>query len=147
MAIVTVKLRGIPETEAAIGWAGGHSVVVDRPEGKAGGQGLGFSGGQLLALAIGGCFCNILHFVAFEMGVRLASVSVDAAVTFEGDPPLATSAAIRATVEGADGDADLDALLKRAEERCPVSNSVFRGFPVSVVPDRPAAGRGRKAHT
>jgi hypothetical protein len=33
-----------------MGWAGGHTIIVDRPEGKAGGMGLGFNGGQLLAL-------------------------------------------------------------------------------------------------
>ena len=64
MSSMTVRLGSIPETEAALGWAGGHSVVVDRPEGKAGGQGLGFNGGQLLGLAIGGCLCNDLYYVA-----------------------------------------------------------------------------------
>ena len=51
MAQMTVELRNIGGTEAALGWAGAHTLVVDRPEGKAGGQGLGFNGGQLLALA------------------------------------------------------------------------------------------------
>ena len=48
--------------------------MVDRPEGKAGGMGLGFNGGQLLALAIGGCFCNDLHYAAHAMGIRLRSL-------------------------------------------------------------------------
>ena len=48
MASMTVQLRSLPSTEAAVGWAGAHTVVVDRPEGKAGGKGLGFNGGQLL---------------------------------------------------------------------------------------------------
>lgn len=53
-----IELRNVAGTEAAMGWAGGHTVVIDRPEGKAGGLGLGFNGGQMLALAIGGCYCN-----------------------------------------------------------------------------------------
>ena len=56
MLSATVELRNVEGTEAAGGWAGAHTVVVDRPDGKAGGRGLGFNGAQLLALTIGGCF-------------------------------------------------------------------------------------------
>ena len=38
---MSVQLRSIPDTEAAVGWAGDHTIVVDRPPGKAGGRGLG----------------------------------------------------------------------------------------------------------
>ena len=130
MATMTVKLRGIPETEAAIGWAGAHAVVVDRPEGKAGGQGLGFNGGQLLGLAIGGCLCNDLYYVAHEMSIGLTSVSVDVAVTFEGTPLLATSAAVQIAVETADKTADVETLIQRARAISAVSNSIARGVPV-----------------
>src|SRR5689334_17641520 len=41
MTTMTVQLRSIPDTEAALGRAGGHTIVVDRPDGKAGGMGLG----------------------------------------------------------------------------------------------------------
>jgi hypothetical protein len=34
MATTSVTLRSIPDTEATIGWSGGHSVVVDRPGGR-----------------------------------------------------------------------------------------------------------------
>ncbi len=133
MTTMHVKLRGIPSTEASLGWAGAHSVVVDRPEGRAGGQGLGFNGGQLLGLAIGGCFCNDLYYVAHEMGIRLASVAVDVAVTFDGSPLRATSAAVRVAVEAMDENADVDALVRRAEETSTVSNSISQGVPVSVT--------------
>ncbi|WP_352751767.1 hypothetical protein [Mesorhizobium sp. M0518] len=56
MVSMSVELRNMGGTQAAMGWVGGHTIIVDRPEGKAGGMGLGFNGGQLLALAIGGCF-------------------------------------------------------------------------------------------
>jgi organic hydroperoxide reductase OsmC/OhrA len=136
MTTMTVKLRAIPETEASIGWAGAHSVVVDRPEGKAGGQGLGFNGGQLLGLAIGGCFCNDLYYVAYAMGIRLASVAVDVTVTFDGDPLLVTSAAVQVVIEAVDENADLDALIRRAEATSTVSNSISRGVPVRISPCR-----------
>lgn len=54
MPSVSVHLNNIAGTEAAMGWAGSHTVIADRPVGKAGGMGLGFNGAELLALAIGG---------------------------------------------------------------------------------------------
>ena len=42
--------------------------------------------GQLLGLAIGGCFCNDLQYVAHEMGVYLTSIAVDVTVDLEGSP-------------------------------------------------------------
>ena len=130
MTSMTVQLRSLPDTEAAMGWAGAHTVVVDRPEGKAGGKGLGFNGGQLLGLAIGGCFCNDLHYVAHEMGLRLTSVEVDVTVSFEGSHLLATEAVLRARVSAADKGADIDALIRRAQAVSTVSNSLKRGVPV-----------------
>lgn len=134
MTAMTMSLRSMPGTEACIGWAGVHSVIVDRPDGTAGGKGLGFNGGQLLGLAIGGCFCNDLHYVAHEMGIRLTDVAVDVTVTFEGNPLRATSAAVQVSVEAADGSADLAALIRKAQETSTVSNSISRGVPVSVSP-------------
>lgn len=132
MSAVTVQLRSIPDTSAAVGWAGAHTIVVDRPEGKAGGKGLGFNGGQLLGLAIGGCFCNVLQNVAHDMGIRLASIAVDVTMTFEGDPPVATQATMKVAVTTLNQDTDIDGLIKRAQETCPVSNSVRRGIPVQM---------------
>lgn len=86
MADVSVELRNIAATQAALGWAGTHTLVVDRPEGKAGGRGLGFNGGQLLALALGGCFCNDLRYAAAELGAHLEEISVSVKVTLDGEP-------------------------------------------------------------
>ncbi|HEX4571035.1 MAG TPA: OsmC family protein [Dongiaceae bacterium] len=97
---------------------------------KAGGKGLGFNGGQLLGLAIGGCFCNDLHYVAHEMGLRLTSVEVDVMVSFEGSPLLATGAVLRARVSAAEKGADIEDLIKRAQAVSTVSNSLKRGIPV-----------------
>lgn len=132
MTTMTVKLRGIPETEASIGWAGAHSVVVDRPAGRAGGQGLGFNGGQLLGLAIGGCLCNDLYYAAHDLGIRLRSVAVDVTVTFDGSPLLATAAAVQVAVEAEDESADIEGLVQRAAAASTVSNSISRGVPVSI---------------
>jgi organic hydroperoxide reductase OsmC/OhrA len=135
MTTMTVQLRSIPGTQGAVGWADGHTIVVDRPEGKAGGMGLGFNGGQLLGLAIGGCFCNDLQYVAHDMGVSLATIAVDVTVTLEGSPLLATQATMRVAVKAADKTADVESVLRRAREISAVTNSIERGFPIRIVED------------
>ena len=132
MAQMTVELRNIAGTEAALGWAGAHTLVVDRPEGKAGGQGLGFNGGQLLALAIGGCFCNDLRYVAHARGIALGAIAVKVALDLAGEPLLATGATISVACELPEG-GDPKALIAEAERISTVSNSLKAGVPVRVT--------------
>ncbi len=131
MPSMTVELRNVAGTEAAMGWADGHTLIVDRPEGKAGGMGLGFNGGQLLALAIGGCFCNDLRYAAHEMGVGLAGIAVNVTIELEGTPLLATSARMQVVCETSDG-SDPRPVIARAEAVSTVANSLRRGVPVDV---------------
>jgi organic hydroperoxide reductase OsmC/OhrA len=132
MAQMTVELRNIGGTEAALGWAGAHTLVVDRPEGKAGGQGLGFNGGQLLALAIGGCFCNDLRTVAHARGVTLDAISVKVTLELSGEPLLATGATMFVACDLPDG-GDATALIAEAERISTVANSLKVGVPVRVA--------------
>jgi organic hydroperoxide reductase OsmC/OhrA len=132
MTAVSIDLRNVPGTAAALGWAGAHTVVVDRPQGKAGGMDLGFNGAQLLALAIGGCFCNDLRYAAGELGVSVATISVSVTLDMDGTPLLATSATL-VSCETADGTM-ADKVIARATEVTMVTNSVRRGFPIEIQP-------------
>lgn len=132
MSLVTVELRNIAGTEAAMGWAGSHTLIVDRPEGKAGGMGLGFNGAQMLALTIGGCFCNDLRYVAQEMGVGIRNLAVSVTVRLEGQPLLASSAAMSVACELMD-DSDSCLLIEKTKESCMVSNSLRKGIPVVIA--------------
>lgn len=129
MASMSVSLRSIPDTQAAVGWAGGHTVVIDRAEGRAGGMGLGFNGGQMIALAIGGCLCNDVRYMAEMMGVEIDAIAVDVTITLEGEPALVTGANVSVRVEGL---GDISDLIRRAAEDSTVGNSVSRGFPVMI---------------
>ncbi|WP_210482827.1 OsmC family protein [Microvirga antarctica] len=131
MVSTTIELRNVQGTQAAMGWAGGHTVVVDRPDGKAGGKGLGFNGGQLLALAIGGCFCNDLRYVADAMGVPLGKIAVSVTIELEGAPLLTTGATMMVSCEALDG-SDPEAIIERARATCMVSNSLRAGIPVTI---------------
>ena len=131
MVAMTVELRSVAGTEAAMGWAGGHTIVVDRPEKTAGELGLGFNGAQLLALALGGCFCNDLRYVAHDMGVALGKIAVGVTVELSGDPLVATAATMRVDCETVDGSDPL-AVIERAKTTCMVSNSLRQGVPVAI---------------
>lgn len=132
MAEVKVALRNVAGTEAALGWAGAHTIVVDRPEGKAGGSGLGFNGAELLGLALGGCFANDLRYVAHELGIALDTVEIGVTVTLDGTPLVATDAAMTVACTCADG-GDPAAVIAAAEARCTVSHSLQRGVRVTIA--------------
>jgi organic hydroperoxide reductase OsmC/OhrA len=131
MPQMMVELRNIAGTEAALGWAGACTVVVDRPDGKAGGKGLGFNGGELLALAIGGCFCNDLRYVAHARGIALEGLSVTVTLDLAGEPLLATGATMSVACDLAQG-SDATALIAEAERISTVANSLKVGVPIHI---------------
>ena len=133
MPEVTVELRSLPDTEAAVGWAGTHSIVVDRPAGKAGGRGLGFSGGEMLALAIGGCLCNDLRYIAHTRGWRIDSLAVTATLRLSGEPLLVEAAEVQVAIHGPLNEMQMATLLREAERDSTIGNSVQRGVPVRIA--------------
>ncbi len=131
MGTTTIEYRTLSGTRAAVGRAGAHHVIADRPEGKAGGMGLGFNGGELLALAIGGCFCNDVQALADEMGVTIIDLSVSVSIDFEGTPSRATN--VRMDVGCKLGeDADPAPLIERAKRLTTIGNSLRSGVPVEI---------------
>jgi organic hydroperoxide reductase OsmC/OhrA len=128
---MTVELRRVNGTQAVMGWAGGHTIVVDRPEGRAGGMGLGFNGAQMLALAIGGCFCNDLRYVAEANGVKVGVIAVTVAVELDGDPLVMTGATMSVACDMLDG-SDARHLIARTKSMTMVSNSLCKGIPVTI---------------
>lgn len=132
VVVSTVELRNIAGTEAALGWAGSHTVVVDRPEGKAGGKGIGFNGAQLLGLAIGGCYCNDLRYASHELGRGIGDIAVTVTVDLAGSPLIATKAEVSVDVQMLDG-SDPTQVIEEAWRICTVANSLQQGFPVLLV--------------
>ncbi|MES5047181.1 OsmC family protein [Rhizobium nepotum] len=126
-----VELRNVVGTKAAVGWAGGHTIVVDRPEGKAGGLGLGFNGGQLLALALGGCYCNDLRYVAHDLGVEIGEIAVTVQLELDGVPLIATNAVLSVRCTTFDG-SDPKTLIDQAWSICTIANSLNRGVPTRL---------------
>lgn len=131
MPSVTVEIRNVAGTQAAMGWADSHTVVIDRPSGRAGGLGLGFNGAQLLGLAIGGCFANDLRYVAEAMGAQIKDIEITVEVALEGDPIIATGADMRVAISLSDG-SDPNEVIERAKSTSMAMNSLARGMPVRV---------------
>lgn len=131
MGLTTIEYRTLPGTRAAVGRAGTHSVLADRPEGKHGGMGLGFNGGELLALAIGGCFCNDMQALADEMGVEIVDLAVSVAIDFAGQPSRASGARMQVECRLADG-ADPSELIERAKGLTTIANSLIAGVPARI---------------
>ena len=132
MSSTTIEYRSLPGTGAAIGRSGAHPVLADRPEGRAGGSGLGFNGGALLAFAIGGCFCNDLCYVAEDMGLEIADIRVSVTLDFDGQPSRTASA--RMNVECLLADAsDPTELIERAKRLTNIGNSLRTGIPVEIA--------------
>ena len=132
MITISAEFTDIPGTEAALGQAGGHTLVADRPQGTAGGSGLGFNGGQLLALAIGGCYCNDLRYVAHGMGVALNRIAVRVTLELQEQPLLVHAARIAVDCETTD-DCDPQPIINQATATSTISNSLIRGIPVTVI--------------
>jgi organic hydroperoxide reductase OsmC/OhrA len=115
-----------------MGRAATHHVIADRPQGKAGGMGLGFNGGELLALAIGGCFCNDMQAIADEMGLTIEDLRVSVSIDFAGEPSRASGARMDVECALADG-ADPNELIARAKRITTIGNSLRAGIPVEIA--------------
>jgi organic hydroperoxide reductase OsmC/OhrA len=144
MVTMTAEYRSLEGTGAAIGQAGDYVVVADRPAGKAGGTGLGFNGGQLLALALGGCFSNDLHYAAEQMGLAVAELNVRVSLSFDGEPLVASAAEMVVDCRLEDG-GDPAALIERAKAQCTVANSLRAGLPVTIRQADAAQSAQRRA--
>jgi len=118
-----VEVRNVAGEPAAIGSAGPHTVVVDRPA-DGGGRGVGFNGGQLLYLAIAGCVSNDLFREARADGIALDRVRVGGDGAFQGDPPVSTDVTYTVEVAGDASTEALERLVAKVDAIAEIPNSL-----------------------
>jgi uncharacterized OsmC-like protein len=118
-----VEVRNVAGEPAAIGSAGPHTVVVDRPA-DGGGRGVGFNGGQLLYLAIAGCVSNDLFREARADGIALERVRVVVDGDFQGDPPVSTEVTYDVEVAGNASTEALERLVAKVDTIAEIPNSL-----------------------
>ena len=126
-----VEVRNIDGQVTALGSAGPHTVVVDRPA-EAGGGGRGFSGGELLHLAVAGCVSNDLFREAAARGITLERVVVRVDGGFAGEPALSTGISYDVEISGAAENAALRALVQHVEEIAEIPATLRAGTTVSL---------------
>jgi putative redox protein len=126
-----VEFRNVGSEAAAIGNAGPYTLVVDRPA-DGGGRGLGFSGGQLLYLAIGGCVSNDLFREANVRSIRLTTVRVVVRGNFTGEPPVSDEVSYDVEIAGDAPAAQLEELVAHVDAIAEIPNSVRKGTAVKL---------------
>ena len=137
-----VEMRTVGGGPTALGSAGPHTLVADRSS-AAGGNGRGFSGGQLLYLAIAACYSNDLYREAATRGISLT----DVAITVDGDFPArgSTSTPVEVTLEvhGEAPEEALAALVEEVDRVAEIPNSIRGTTPVTIVERRLVSANAR----
>lgn len=131
MSSTTIEYRLMPGTRASLGRSAVHSVIADRPVGKAGGMGLGLNGGELLAFALGGCLSNDLQALVEETGEVIADLKISVTLDFGGTPSRTTAARVAIDCKLASGK-DAAELIERAKTLTNIANSLRAGIPVEI---------------
>ena len=130
MADLMVTVTQQDMTPTAEGVARQHRVLIDRPKDKGGLDG-GPMGGELLLLALGGCFMSNLIAAAGARGVVVDGLTVDVRATLASAPPRFDT--ITLEVHGKTAEVDsLDKLVTIAERACIVHNTLTSGVPLTV---------------
>jgi uncharacterized OsmC-like protein len=129
--VFEVEVRNIVGEPAAVGNAGPHTLVVDRPA-DGGGRGLGFNGGELLYLAIAGCVSNDLFREARAVGLEIDRVRVTVRGDFTGDPAVSTPVEYDVELEGDAPTERFRELVDRVDGIAEIPNSLRRGTPVRL---------------
>jgi uncharacterized OsmC-like protein len=126
-----VRTESLAGTATALGWARGHTVVIDRPA-DGGGQDLGFNGGELLHLAVAGCVSNDLFREARTLGVRLTRVAITARGEFTGSPQVSGGIGYSVEVWGDAPATALRDLVARVDSIAEIPNSLRQGTAVRL---------------
>jgi organic hydroperoxide reductase OsmC/OhrA len=96
-------------------------------------MGLGFNGGELLLLAIGGCYCNDLFREAAKLGMVIKSVQVDVQADWGGDPARAQHVTYSTRIEAEATETEILALIEHTDRVAEIPNSLRLGTPVMLA--------------
>lgn len=130
-----VRLQTVNGGPTAVGAAGSHALVVDRPA-SAGGGGLGFNGGQLLYLSIAACISNDLYREASVVGIVVTDVVVEVDGDFPEPGSASTPIAVEVDLAGDASEERLRALLDRVLEMAEIPRSLRGTTSIEIVARR-----------
>jgi organic hydroperoxide reductase OsmC/OhrA len=129
---VVYHLRTVHDATVAVGWAGQRTLTIDRSE-QTGGMGLSYSGGELLLLAIGACYCNDIFREAAVIGISVRAVAVDVSCDWGGESVRAQHVSLAARVEAEAGEDEIRSLMEQTDRVAEIPNSMRLGTPVTLT--------------
>jgi putative redox protein len=132
MSQTTVHIRSAHEGTFSVGWTGQHSLVIDRGPGD-GGQGMGFDGGQLMLLALGASYANVVYREAGKRGFDVHGVRVVVECDWEGEPPRAANVRYSTRVEAEAGEDEIMELIQHVDEIAEVHGTLREGIPIELA--------------
>ncbi len=138
--MTTVEIRTVSGSSLAVGSSGPRTVTIDRTK-EAGGLGLGFNGGELLLLAIGGCYCNDVFREAAKRGITVENVHVTVKADWAGDPVRAQNVSFDVVVEADASEAEILDLIRHTDRVAEIPNSLRLGTEVRLSGIRAVASR------
>ncbi len=124
----------------AVGSSGPRTVTIDRPK-ESGGLGLGFNGGELLLLAIGGCYSNDVFREAAQRGIVVSDVRVNVSADWAGDPVRAQNVCFTVEVQADATEAEISELIQHVDRVAEIPNSLRLGTEVKLASFKAIASR------
>ena len=132
MPQTSVEIRTVAGSSLAVGSSGPRTVTIDRAK-EAGGLGLGFNGGELLLLAIGGCYSNDVYREAAKRGLRVQNVEVKVTADWAGDPVRAQNVCFSVSVEAEATAQEILELIHHTDSVAEIPNSLRLGTAVQLA--------------
>ncbi len=144
MAMTAAHIQTLNNKSTGIGWTGKRTITIDRAT-EEGGNDLGYSGSELLLLAIGTCFSNDIFREASRFGIKVKNVSVDVEADWSGTPVRAHHVKYSVKVEADASKEDISKLIEHTDEIAEIPNSLrvetsvklarFEAVPVKILDD------------
>ena len=132
MPQTSVEIRTVAGSSLAVGSSGPRTVTIDRAK-EAGGLGLGFNGGELLLLAIGGCYSNDVYREAAKRGLRVQNVEVKVTADWAGEPVRAQNVCFSVSVEAEASAQEILELIHHTDSVAEIPNSLPLGTAVQLA--------------
>jgi putative redox protein len=132
MPQTSIEIRNVAGSSLAVGSSGPRTLTIDRAK-EAGGLGLGFNGGELLLLAIGGCFSNDIYREASKRGLKVQSIEINVTADWAGDPVTAQNVRLSVAVEGEASEQEILDLIHYTDSIAEIPNSLRLGTEVKLT--------------
>jgi len=132
MPQTSVEIRNVAGSSLAVGSSGPRTLTIDRAK-EAGGLGLGFNGGELLLLAIGGCFSNDIYREASKRGLKVQNIELNVTADWAGDPATAQNVRLSVAVGAEASEQEILDLIHYTDSIAEIPNSLRLGTEVKLT--------------